>query len=322
MRLKVMRFLLPVLLAWGAFGSAAAALFDDDVARKQIAEQSKRVDGLKAQADDIGSRITKLEEGLRNVPIIDLANQIELVRQELKALRGQIEVVGNNVDGAAKRQRDMYVDLDARIKRLEQAPVAPAAAGAPTTPAAAAPGSAPASTAAAPSGTAAPPPAPAGVAQAGADELRAYETAQNQRRQGNYQGAIVAFQSFLGQYTKSSLAPRAQYWIGDSYFNLRDYKNAITNQQRLIAAYPDSSSVPDALLNIASSQAEMGDNAAARKTMEGLVAKYPASDAAEKPSGGSPRRADWCAVALPSSGSDNDGFAAASQIPQSPLCPS
>lgn len=276
---KAARFLLPALLACASWGNAGAALFDDDVARKQIAEQAKRVDGLKAQADDIGNRINKLEEGLRNVPIIDLANQIEMVRQELKALRGQIEVVGNNVEGATKRQRDMYVDLDARIKRLEQAPVSPAA---PAGPAAASPGAPPASTAAVPPGSTAPPPAPAGMAQAGADELRAYESAQNQRRQGNYQGAIVAFQSFLGQYAKSSLAPRAQYWIGDSYFNLRDYKNAIANQQRLITAYPDSSSVPDALLNIASSQAEMGDSASARKTMEGLVAKYPASDAAEK----------------------------------------
>jgi tol-pal system protein YbgF len=254
-------------------GVATAALFGDDVARKQVADQGKRVDELRAQSDEIAARLNRLEEGLRNVPIIDLANQIELVRQELKALRGQIEVVGNNVEGAAKRQRDMYVDLDARIKRLEQAPVAPA----PPAAAPSAPGGTPA-----PAVPAGPPPAPAGVTPAGADELRSYEAAQNQRRQGNYQGAIVSFQSFLGQYGKSSLAPRAQYWIGDSYFNMRDYKNAIANQQRLVAAYPDSNSVPDALLNIASSQAEMGDAAASRRTMEGLVAKYPSSDAAEK----------------------------------------
>ena len=120
------------------------------------------------------------------------------------------------------------------------------------------------------------------VAATSADETRVYEAAQQQRRNGNYQGAITSFQSFLGQYPKSALAHRAQYWIGDSYFNLRDYRNAIASQQKLIAAYPDSASAPDALLNIASSQAELGDNANARRSMDALVARYPGSEAAEK----------------------------------------
>ena len=114
------------------------------------------------------------------------------------------------------------------------------------------------------------------------DEGRAYEAAQLHRRSGNYPAAITAFQSFIVQHPKSPLAPRAQYWIGDSYYNMRDYKNAIASQQKLLSAYPDSSSVPDALLNIASSQQELGDGAAARKTLDSLVARFPTSEAAEK----------------------------------------
>jgi tol-pal system protein YbgF len=86
----------------------------------------------------------------------------------------------------------------------------------------------------------------------------------------------------MAQYPKSPLAHRAQYWIGDSYYNLREFKNAIASQQRLISAYPDSASVPDALLNIASSQLELGDAPGARKTLNKLVARYPTSEAAEK----------------------------------------
>jgi tol-pal system protein YbgF len=125
-----------------------------------------------------------------------------------------------------------------------------------------------------------PPPGPVGAS--GTAETRAYEAAQNLRRIGNYQGAIVAFQNFLKQYPKSTLAPSAQYWIGDSYFNMRDFRLAISSQRLLIASYPDSNKVPDALLNIASSQAELGETAAARKTMDELVAKHPGSDAADK----------------------------------------
>lgn len=245
---------------------AAAALFGDDTARQGVAEQAKRVDALKLESDAMTKRLAAVEEALKNQPVLELASQLQLLRQELKALQGQVEVLGNNIEGAAKRQRDMYLDLDARLKRLEQAPAAAPAA------AAAAPGAAPA----------APGTPTAAPSTASADETRVYEAAQTERRNGNYQGAITAFQSFITQFPKSSLAHRAQYWIGDSYFNMRDFKSAIASQQRLLANYADSASVPDALLNIASSQAEMGDTAAARKTMDGLVAKYPSSEAADK----------------------------------------
>jgi tol-pal system protein YbgF len=254
-----------------------AGLFDDDEARRQVAQQQKRTDDLRAQVDMIAGRMAKVEDSLKNQPVLDLANQMEALREELKSLRGQIEVVNNSIESAAKRQRDMYVDLDTRLRRFEQA--ATAVPPAPiTTPPAGAPGAA----APQPSGAAAAPAPQAATAPATPDETREYEAAQSQRRIGNYQGAITAFQSFVAQHPKSSLAPRAQYWIGDSYFNLRDYKNAIASQQKLIASYGDSSSVPDALLNIASSQLEQGETAAARKTMDGLVSRYPSSEAAEK----------------------------------------
>ena len=259
-------------LAWAAASavllqapSLHAGLFDDDVARKQIVEQTMRLEQIRQQQDSLAARVAGLEEAAKvgQTPIFELVSQIEQLRKEVTGLRGQIEVLGNNIDGTAKRQRDMYVDIDTRLRRLEQG--APPELG--TAPSAGVPapgGAAPASTA------------------ASADEGRAYEAAQNQRRIGNYQGAIVAFQSFLAQHPKSSLAHRAQYWVGDSFYNLRDFKSAITNQQKLIATYPDSASVPDAWLNIASSQFELGDVAAARKTLDAVVTRYPASEAAEK----------------------------------------
>ncbi len=256
-----------LLLSCGVLvaGPAAAGLFDDEIARKQIAEQQKRVEELRQQTDGLSGRLGKIEDAAKAQPVLALAAEIEKLREEMRSLRGQIEVLGNNIEGVSKRQRDMYVDLDQRLRRFEQpgAAIGPAAGAA--TPAAEAPKTAAAAT-----------------ASVSVDENEAYERAQGQRRIGNYQGAITAFQGFVAKYPKSTLAPRAQYWIGDSYFNLRDFKNAIASQQKLLASYPDSSSVPDALLNMASSQLEAGDTAAARKTMDGLIARYPASDAAEK----------------------------------------
>lgn len=247
-----------------ATGPAAAGLFDDEIARKQIADQQKRVDELRQQADGMAVRLGKIEDDAKAQPVLALASEIEKLREEMRSLRGQIEVLGNTIEGVSKRQRDMYVDLDQRLRRFEQPGAAiPPAAGAAT----------PAAAAEAPK---------AATATVSVEENEAYERAQGQRRIGNYQGAITAFQGFVAKYPKSTLAPRAQYWIGDSYFNLRDFKNAVASQQKLVAAYPDSNSVPDALLNMASSQLEAGDAATARKTMDGLIARYPSSEAAEK----------------------------------------
>ena len=239
-----------------AFPAQAQLFGGDDTARKQIAEQTKRIDALSAQ-------LSRIEDTLQSLsasnPAMELSQQIERVRQEVMQLRGQVEVLGNENQAAAKRARDMYLDLDSRLKRLEQSP----AAGAAPAPGAPVAGDKPT----------------LGATDA---ETRAYEAAQQQRRIGNYQGAIAAFQVFLAQYPKSPLAHRAQYWIGDSQYNLRDYKGAIASQQKLIASYSDTASVPDALVNIASCQIELGDTAAARKTLDGVVTRYPASEAAEK----------------------------------------
>lgn len=277
---RVMKAIVGALALWfaGLAVPAAAALFGDDVARKGVAEQGRRLDEtrseiraeLKSQSDAINaasSRISKMEEAIRGSlttqqSMLELVNQIELLKREIQSLRGQIEVVNNGVESTAKRQRDMYVDLDARLRKLEQGGAAPPAADAGASPAPAAPA------------------APA--VAAGVEESRIYEAAQQQRRTGNFQGAINSFQSFLTQYPRSNLAHRAQYWIGDSYFNLRDYRNAIASQQKLLSAWPDSASAPDAMLNIASSQAELGDNASARKSMDALVSRFPSSEAAEK----------------------------------------
>lgn len=259
-----------VLLLTFAAAGAQAALFDDDEARKQIAAERKRIDDMKSQQQAADARIARIEDALKNQGLLDLFTQIEALKVEMNKLRGQIEELNNNIDNTAKRQKDMYLDLDTRVRRFEQGGTPPAAEAPGANPATAAAGGA--------AGTAA-----VAVAKSdSAEETRAYEAAQSQRRVGNYQGAIVAFQNFIKQYPKSTLAPRAQYWIGDSYFNLRDFKLAIGSQQTLLKTYPESPTVPDAMLNIASSQIEMGESANGKRTLEELVARYPVSEAAEK----------------------------------------
>jgi tol-pal system protein YbgF len=255
---------------------ARAALFDDDEARRRIEQTNLRLAQVQKQIED---RLASLELQLKNQGLVELFGQVEQLKSDVAKLRGQIEVLNNESEQTQKRQRDLYIDLDSRLRRLEGGP------GANTPPAAAAPPAPIAGTIAPPApvaaaGTVAPGGAPA--ADAAAIEQRAYDVALDQFKAGNYPAAIASFNAFVKNYAKSPLAPSAYYWIGNSQFALKDYRAAIATQRQMVTAFPTNPKVPDALLNIATSQFELNDAAASRRTLEDLIAKHPQSEAAAK----------------------------------------
>lgn len=249
------RLALFLTLFFGCASLSTAGLFSDDEAHQKITLLQQRIQGME-------ERVAQMENTARTQGM-ELLSQLDAFKSELAALRGQAEVHAHDIQTVQKRQRDLYVDLDSRVRKLEQ-PVAPAADA---------------------SGQAdAAKPVSSGQTPVGAvvaDESQAYDAALGLFKAGNYQGAIDGFKSFVGTHPDSQLAPSAYYWIGNSHFNLRDYKNAIANQQKLVSQYPTSPKVPDALLNIASSQQGLGDASAAKKTLKNIVDKYPLSNAAE-----------------------------------------
>jgi tol-pal system protein YbgF len=231
------------ILLWLAAAAPlpALALFSDDDARKGVAELQKRVDAQQQTLTRIEREVTDKRA------VIELSNLIDGLRQDIANLRGQLEVLANRIDGLDKRQKDLYVDLDTRLRKLEQGQSEKDK-----------------------------------VAQAAAAEQQAYEAGLAQFKANNYGTAIQSLQSFLSTYPQSPLAPSAQYWIGNAHYAMRDYKSAIAAQQKVVSGWPESAKAPDALLNIASSQAEAGDANGARNTLRTLVSKYPSSPAAEQ----------------------------------------
>jgi TolA-binding protein len=149
------------------------ALFDDDVARARIEELRKQVEATSKLFEE---RLSKLED---RRALVDLASQIEALKSEIARMRGQLEVLQNQIETADKRGKDLYVDIDTRLRKLEQ--VKEAAAANPA--------------------DAAPQPA----------ESKAYEAALNQFKLGNYPIAVSAFQGLPVTYPSSKLAPNAQY---------------------------------------------------------------------------------------------------------------
>ena len=287
-----------VAFALLAFSTGArAGLFDDDEARRRIDALRKE---LAQQGLDNEARIAKLEEQIRNIGVVEVLQQMEELKQEIARLRGQLEVLSNENQQIQKRQRDFYLDLDSRLKRLEGT-----SGGGSTPPAGAAgpgagAGGADAGSAGANPGPAANPTAGAGTSPSfgpipadtaptrtasrddQAREVKAYDAASSLFRRNDFASAVDAFRAFLRDYPQSQLAPNAAYWIGISYANMKDYRHALAAQEELLAKHPQSPKAPDALLAIASIQAEQGDAGSARNTLEDIIARYPSSEAAGK----------------------------------------
>lgn len=248
---------------------ARAGLFDDDEARRRI--ELLRAE-LAQQGRDNEQRIIKLEEQIRNIGVVELLRQLEGINAEIARLRGQLEVLANDNQQLQKRQRDFYLDIDSRLKRLEGGT---AAASPPAT--SSAEPAAPVAPATATASSAGPRP-PADPAR----ELKAYDAASGLFRRNDFPSAIDAFRAFLKDYPQSQLAANAGYWIGISYANLKDNRNALAAQEEVVAKWPQSAKAPDALLAIAAIQAESGDTGSARNTLEDIIARFPTSEAAGK----------------------------------------
>ena len=111
-----------VLIALAFLGAhtAHAALFDDDEARKRIAATNTRLDQLQK---DLETRLSALEQQAKNQGL-DLLRDLEAVKADVAKIRGQIEVLTYELAEAQKRQRDLYVDLDSRLRKIEGGPSA------------------------------------------------------------------------------------------------------------------------------------------------------------------------------------------------------
>lgn len=229
--------LLVAALAAALSVQAQAGLFDDEEARA-------RVEKLRAEIVELQKRVDTSSKNS-----LDFANQFETLKADISRLRGQVEVVTYELEAAQKRQKDFYVDLDNRLRKLENTEASPAA-----------------------------------DAKAAADpaaETRDYEAALTAFRSAKYKDALNLLSAFIKAYPKSTFQASAHYWAGSSLYQLKDYARAAEIFGTVANTWPDDAKAPDALLNQANAFAAVGDARSSRKSLELLVEKYPASQPAQ-----------------------------------------
>ena len=239
-----------------AASAPAHALFSDDEARRALIElrgrfdlysrdTNRRLDDLTARLDALATRAERLEQLASGQ--LDLTNQIAQLQQELARLRGQLEVQTNELAQTQRSQRDLFADLDTRVRKFE--PVTTQIDGK--------------------------------TATVDVEERRRYEAALGLMRAGEFGQALTAFQQFRTRWPDSAYTANVLFWIGNGQYALKDYKAAVATHTLMLSRFPDHPRAADAMLNVGYSQAESGDKRAARKTLETVVEKYASAPAAQ-----------------------------------------
>lgn len=232
----------------------------------------------------LDERLKRIERLLGTESLLKLFDEVESLGTEVRELRGQLEEQSHAINQLKQGQRELYLDVDQRLQRIESAPPAEAAGPSPQPPTTA-PATPVASTE---TGASQPAPAPAPATTpsdpaAGVDpfaEQQAYQGAFDLLKSARYEDAAAAFTQFIAEYPAGSYADNAQYWLGETHYITRRFEPALQEFQRLVSTYPNSRKLTHALLKIGYAHDELGNKAEAEKVLGDLIARYPQSAAA------------------------------------------
>ena len=220
-------------------------------------------DPMQVKINDVDERLGRVERVVSNQSLVTLSQRMDVLEAQLRELRGSVEEMQNSNESLRKQQRDLYADLDRRLKALEGtvkggpagsnggagAPLAGLGAGA--------------------------------LVATTAEDQAAYNHAFDALKNSDYNSAIAQFKDFLRVYPRSALADNAQYWLGEGYYVTRDYDNAVLAFRAVGEQFPQSRKAPDAQLKLGYAQYELKHMAEARATLSQVVQKYPGTDAAK-----------------------------------------
>ena len=231
-------------------------------------------------ARDLDERLKRIERLFASESLFKLFDEVESLETEVRELRGQLETLSHTLNQLKEHQRELYLDADRRLQRIESATptqtASPATPGTPATSTETTAPSQPAPTPTTPSADQTPP-------ATGVDpfaEQQAYQSAFDLLKSGRYEDAAVAFQQFVAEYPTGSYADNAQYWLGETYYITRRFQRAVQEFERLVSLHPNSQKITHALLKIGYAHDELGNKAEAERVLGELMERYPQSAAA------------------------------------------
>ncbi len=236
-----------VALLVGTSLGAQAQLFPDNEARRAVVELREKTEADRKALTDANIRLAEQLQQMQR-SILEMNNQIELLRAELAKQRGTNEQLARDLSEVQRKQKDVAQAMEERAQKKPEV---------------------------------------LKVVMDGREfvvdpeEKRQFEDSISLLRQGDYAASSTALIGFQKRWPSSGYTDASRFWLGNALYGKRDYKESLAVFRTFLTAAPDHPRAPEAMLASANAQLEMKDTKVAKTTLTELVKLYPKSEAAQ-----------------------------------------
>lgn len=118
-------------------------------------------------------------------------------------------------------------------------------------------------------------------APAMSEPSEAYRQAKTDYDKGNFDLALAGFQNYVSQFPETTLADKAQYWVGECYYAKKEFGKAVEAFSKVIKSYPKSDKAAGAKLKIGLSYLNEKNTAKAKEYLNKVIKEHPDTNEAE-----------------------------------------
>jgi TolA-binding protein len=229
---------------------------------RSTSENMGRLTALLQQAIDsinkVNTSVAVLDAAMRDrdktvaAPVAAVGAKVDQMANEFQGMRVTIDDLNSRL---GKLQQNL-VDLNNTIKVIQAPPTAPPPSG----------------TGAGPGGSAAACPT--------ADTL--YSNAMRDKNGGSDDIALQEFNDYLKCYSNTEMAPNAQYYIGEIFFNRKDYANALQAFDTVLERFQDNNKTLDAMYMKGRTLVQMDQRTKGADEFRAVYLKAPRSELGAK----------------------------------------
>jgi len=255
--------------------TAGAALTPDQL--------TLRVEETSRALANIQQELIRLSNQIENRAMLDIFQRVDELADEISQLRGELEVQSNDLAGLKKRQRELYLDIDRRLRDLENRSTGQSSGVDPVqTPSVDT--STGQTSGSGNTGTSVVEPIQnttqsSQPSTTSSEEKAAYQKAFDTLKEGRYKKAKASFTRFLKKYPNSIYAGNAQYWLGEANYVTRNFQQGIIEFNQVVTRYSNSAKVPDAMLKLGYTYYELKQYEQAKTVLQELRKQHPKSAA-------------------------------------------
>lgn len=178
--------------------------------------------------------------------LFSLLQDVQRLRRQVRQLRGKIQMLEHRIRRNKKSRQRMYQRLDKRLTALEQG----------------------------------------GKSKASKEEIKStYLAAFEKLRNGQYNAAIKALETFTQKHPDSAYTDNAWYWLGQARYVQGDLSGATAALKTVIKDFPKSPKMPSSLFRLGVIQQTLGKTDKARSTFQRIIRDYPDSGSADSARG-------------------------------------